>query len=131
MSYTPDMTADERLDQLVEHLEEHFEELGCEVRRELAEVSLVVPREQLLKVADRLRTGKDFGFEQLMDLCGVDYSAYGQSEWVTDSASATGFGRGTQGGGERRQTPDFPARFAVAYQLLAVRLNLRLRLKVF
>ena len=131
MSYTPDMTPDERLDRLVEHLEEHFEELGCEVQRNLAEVTLLVPREHLLKVAGKLRTGKDFCFEQLMDLCGVDYSTYGESEWVTDSASSTGFGRGAQRGGEQRQTVEFPARFAVAYQLLAVRLNLRLRLKVF
>ena len=131
MSYTPDMTADERLDQLVEHLEEHFEEQDCAIQRDLAEVTLVVPREHLLKVAGKLRSGKDFGFEQLMDLCGVDYAAFGQSEWVTDGASSTGFGRGAQRGGPRAESPDFPARFAVAYQLLALRLNLRLRLKVF
>jgi len=131
MSYTPDMTPDERLDQLVEHLEEHFEELGCEIQRNLAEVTLLVPREQLLKVAAKLRTGKDFGFEQLMDLCGVDYAAYGQSEWATDSASATGFGRGVERGSEQSQQAEFPARFAVVYHLLAVRLNLRLRLRVF
>jgi NADH-quinone oxidoreductase subunit C len=132
MSYTPDMTADERLDQLVEHLEEHFEEMGCEVERRLAEVTLLVPAEHLLTVAARLRAGNEFLFEQLMDLAGVDYSTYGRSEWVTESASTTGFGRGVERGGEPWQASGgFPARFAVVYHLLAVRHNLRLRMKVF
>ena len=34
------------------------------------------------------------GFEQLMDLCGVDYSTYGQVNWATDTAVNAGFSRG-------------------------------------
>ena len=30
----------------------------------------------------------------MIDLCGVDYAAYGKAEWETEGATTTGFGRG-------------------------------------
>lgn len=39
----------------------------------------------------------DFGFEQLTDLCGVDYLGYGSDEWDTSDVSSQGFSRGVEG----------------------------------
>ena len=39
----------------------------------------------------------EFSFEQLTDLCGVDYSAYGQAEWE-GSIRGKGFSRGVAPG---------------------------------
>ncbi len=46
------------------------------------------------EVCRALRDEEDFCYEQLTDLCGVDYLGYGQSEWDTEDASQEGFSRG-------------------------------------
>jgi len=114
---------------LASALERHFAAQGCEVLTALGEVTLIVPAERLLAVAGALRDHKDFHFAELIDLCGVDYSAYGRSEWVTEEASTTGFGRGV----DRDFDPklDDPKRFAVVYHLLSLEHNRRLRLRVY
>jgi len=92
-----------------------------------------------LTVAKALRDEADFRFEQLIDLAGVDYLAYGVDEWSTEEATGQGFSRGVeQESYARFSFEDAPAaaksagpRFAVAYQLLSVSRNQRLRLKVF
>lgn len=114
---------------LASALERHFGTQGCEVISALGEVTLIVPAEHLLAVAQTLRDHKDFRFAELIDLCGVDYSAYGRSEWATEEASSTGFGRGV----DRRFEPqaDDPRRFAVVYHLLSLEHNRRLRLRVY
>jgi NADH-quinone oxidoreductase subunit C len=116
-----------RLDALVEHLGEAFADQGCEVIHHLGEATLVVPRGQLLDVATRLRDEEVFQFDTLIDVCGIDYSTYGHSEWATTSASASGYGRGV----EPDRIGQQQARFAAVYQLLSVALNQRLRLRVF
>ena len=92
----------------------------------------------LLAVATALRDEADFCFGVLIDLCGVDYLGYGQDEWKTDDATATGFSRGVQGQAmgrftwaERPRGDDVPRRFAVSIELLSLELNRRLRLHVF
>ncbi len=130
----------ERLDELAAALVEHFEPEGCELLRGFGELTLVVPAGRLLKVARTLRDGSDFGFEELIDVCGVDYAAYGQSEWQAEGATDTGFSRGVEGDGLpgprglRRgafdQNSD-PQRFAAVYHLLSLSRNLRLRLRVY
>ncbi|MDE2091428.1 MAG: NADH-quinone oxidoreductase subunit C [Gammaproteobacteria bacterium] len=85
---------------------------------------------KLHDVCMALRDEEPFRFEQLMDVCGVDYLGYGDSEWCTQDATVTGFSRGVTRhmpeAGERIQR-----RFAVVYQLLSIRHNQRLRLRVF
>ena len=119
----------DRLDTLARNLADHLGDLGCETQRGLRELTLVVPPDKLLNVATVLRDQEAFQFEQLIDLCGVDYGAYGQSQWATDDPSHTGFGRGV----DRDEAPleDQGRRFAVVYHLLSVAQNLRLRLRVF
>jgi NADH-quinone oxidoreductase subunit C len=117
-----------RHEALAENLAREFDALGCAVKHEFAEVTLDVPKGNLIEVASRLRDDEAFRFEVLIDVCGVDYSAYGNSEWSTGEASFAGFGRGVESNGDGAQ--DQGARFGVVYHLLSVSLNQRLRLSV-
>lgn len=72
----------------------------------VGELTIVVKAPDLLSAATTLRDHPELKFEQLIDLCGVDYSEYGDGAW------------------------DGP-RFAVVYHLLSISLNQRLRLRVF
>jgi NADH-quinone oxidoreductase subunit C len=72
----------------------------------LGEVTAVVMPEHLLEVTRTLRDAPGLRFEQLTDLCGVDYRDYGEG---------------------RRPGP----RFAVVYHLLSVTHNRRMRVRVY
>jgi NADH-quinone oxidoreductase subunit C len=72
----------------------------------LGELVLEVKAEDYAAVARALHDSPSLGFEQLIDLCGVDYSQYGDGRWSR-------------------------ARFAVVVQLLSVAHNWRLRLRTF
>jgi NADH-quinone oxidoreductase subunit C len=91
-------------------LKERLEKvLGNKVSRlheALGELTLVVRSEDYLEVAKTLRDEPSLGFDQLMDLCGVDYSEYDNSTWKGP-------------------------RFAAVSHLLSVKHNWRLRLRVF
>jgi len=58
------------------------------------EVTIEVPAAGWLAAAQALRD--EFGFEQCVDVCGVDYLGYGSDEWDTD-VSSEGFSRGVEG----------------------------------
>jgi len=130
MSHQESRTGDARLDTLADRLSGHFGAQDCKVLTSVGEVTLVVPREGLLTVATELRDHEDFRFEQLIDVCGVDYAAYGRSEWITAEASSSGFGRGVVRGFEFADIED-PERFAVVYHLLSLTHNRRLRVRVY
>ena len=72
----------------------------------LDEITILVKPDQLLAVATTLRDAPELRFEQLTDLCGVDYRDYGEG-------AASG------------------PRFAVVYHLLGLTHNRRLRMRVF
>jgi NADH-quinone oxidoreductase subunit C len=129
MTDSAQTTPAERLTTLAENLNEQFGAMGCETASGYNEVTLTVPADKLLEVSLTLRDHEDFAFEQLMDLCGVDYARYGSSEWDTEEASSTGFGRGVDRDGEVEFDP--AKRFAVVCHLLSVARNTRLRLKTF
>lgn len=78
----------------------------------------------------QLRDHVAFAFDQLIDICAVDYLLYGVYDWETDSASENGFSRGVERQGTKACVLDKP-RFAVVYHLLSTTKNHRLRLKVF
>jgi len=122
-------TGDARLDDLADILAERWSGDGCELQSALGELTLTLPAAELLEVCQTLRADDALRFEQLIDLCGVDYSAYGQSEWETTDASTTGFGRGVDR--DIEFDADDSRRFAVVYHLLSVHYNRRLRLKVY
>jgi len=91
---------------LHERLEKVLGKKISRIHEALGELTLVVRSEDYQEVATTLRDDPALGFEQLMDLCGVDYSEYGNATW---------------------EGP----RFAVVSHLLSVKHNWRLRLKVF
>jgi NADH-quinone oxidoreductase subunit C len=106
--------------------------LGERVRRYPSlpdEFSIEVSAAELLAVARVLRDEPQLRFEELIDLCGVDFLDYGREEWRTNSSTRVGFSRGVN-----RAAPHTHAsgrRFAVVYQLLSVTHNQRLRLRVW
>ncbi len=73
------------------------------------------------------------GFDQLIDLCGVDYLTFGQANWETMSAPNEGFSRGVFDFEREdvKESLEMERRFAVVYHLLSVDRNLRLRVKIY
>ena len=102
------------------------------------EVTIEVAAQNLLEVCMQLRDNDQFGFDTLIDVCGVDYSAYGQAEWSTEQSSS-GFSRGvevaTHGymrfGDEIPHTKSERPRFAAVYHLLSVKNNQRMRVRAY
>jgi NADH-quinone oxidoreductase subunit C len=100
--------------------------------------TLEIKAESWLEVCRALKDEEAFGYEQLTDLCGVDYLAYKEGEWDTENASGEGFGRGVEGSGPGRfdwagrpQAGDVQGRFAVVVHILSFRHNKRLRLRCY
>ncbi|MBL8298552.1 MAG: NADH-quinone oxidoreductase subunit C [Rhodanobacteraceae bacterium] len=102
------------------------------------ETTLEVSATSWLSVFQALRDEADFRFEQAIDVCGIDYMGYGQSEWDTTGISSQGFSRGVEGQGpgrfrwsERPQAAPNEKRYAVAVQLLSITHNRRLCVKCY
>ena len=103
------------------------------------EVTIEVLPADLVSVCEALRDDEALKFEQLIDVCGVDYSEYGSVEWATDETSSTGFSRGVEPatGARLRFGDDIEAtdsgrpRFAAVYHLMSVTHNHRLRIRVY
>ncbi len=102
------------------------------------QLTIEVLPENWLAVARILRDEPAFAFEQLIDLCGMDYLSYGQTEWDTTDVSSQGFSRGVEGEGagrfrwsDRPRAVDIPNRFAVVVHLLSLTHNRRLRLRAY
>ncbi len=117
------------LDKPAEQVEARFKDL-TRVPSGVGELTYEVPADKLLETCRALRDEKAFRFEQLMDVCGVDYLGHGEDEWRTQSATRSGFSRGViRGRPESAPRPE--RRFAVVYHLLSVSRNERLRLRVW
>jgi len=80
----------------------------------LGEVTLTIKGADLIEAMTALRDRPELRFEQLIDVCGVDYGSYGKAEW---DGAPSGSGAG--------------ARFAAVYHLLSLAKNWRLRVRVF
>jgi len=114
-------------------MEERFAGQVTRIKSTCGELTYEIGKDDLVEVAVALRDEDEFGFEQLVDVCGVDYLTYGQAEWTTESASGSGFSRGVAREPvilDESDTFD-PRRFASVYHLLSLRNNKRLRLRVF
>ena len=85
-------------------LHDALKQAGFAPSERLGELTIEVAAAQYLSAVRKL---KDMGFEQLIDLCGVDYAAYGD--------------RPRDGG----------MRFAAVAHLLSVSKNVRLRVRAF
>jgi len=103
-------------------LQEAFGGQVVSLESKLGELTLMVRARDMQAVLTRLRDDARFGFEQLIDLCGMDYSTYGSDvsedgAYFSSDASAPCALR--------------PTRFAVVYHLLSISNNVRLRVRVF
>ena len=94
------------------------------------EITLELNAENVQAVCQSLKEKDDFYFEQLIDLCGIDFQSYGKADWETDDTSTTGFSRGVSKEVYDDQLGK-PARFAVVYHLLSLKHNRRLRLRAY
>ena len=123
------------LEHTAEALSARFAGKLLSVRSHCGELTFEVEASSLLEVCLALRDEQDWRFEQLIDVSGVDYLTFGQSDWTTDSATSSGFSRGrTQlaTGTPPVLEADAPdRRFAAVYHLLSVTHNRRLRLRAF
>ena len=95
-----------RLESLCRNLQNVLGERIASLKTALGEVTLEVAAAHYLETARILRDHPDLRFEQLMDLCGVDYSAWADGAWSGP-------------------------RFAVVCHLTSVSRNWRLRLRAF
>jgi NADH-quinone oxidoreductase subunit C len=120
--------------EFADQLQERFAEQGVLTSVHRGQVTMQVPREHMLTVCEALRDEREFAFEQLIDLCGIDYSEYGKVEWTTNYSTSSGFSRGVHRDAdnhEPRETHWTDGRFAVAYQLISYKHNRRLRLRTY
>ena len=128
---------DTQSNSLVERLAARFGDLlAVTVARNEATAELAAS--DLIAVATALRDEAPFRFSEAVDVCGVDYLGYGQTEWDTQTISSTGFSRGVEGEAtgrfkwaDRPRDVEQPRRFAAVIHLLSIEHNQRLRLRVF
>jgi NADH-quinone oxidoreductase subunit C len=96
----------QRLDKLQAALEAALGQRIKAFKRERGEITITVAAADYLAVAKTLRDHSTLRFEQLMDLCGIDYSGWKDQAW------------------------DGP-RYCVVSHLMSIHFNWRVRLKVF
>ncbi len=95
---------------LAAHAQEMFGESITAVHEFAGQLTLDIRRERIVEICRTLRDEPSFAFEQIMDVCGVDYLDYG------------------------RESPAGPRkgpRFAAVYHLLSLRHNRRLCLRAY
>ncbi len=95
-----------RLDKLSEDIKLALGEKVSKLSVNVGEITIEAKAADLLDICQTLRDAPTFKFEQLIDLCGVDYAEYGEGTWDG-------------------------LRYAVVYHFLSISLNQRLRLRVF
>jgi len=95
-----------KLETLSQNLQKHFEDKLKSLKLALDKLTIEIAAADYYAVMTALRDEPDLRFEEMIDLCGVDYSTYGDGAWS---------GR----------------RFAVVSHLLSIAHNWRLRVRVF
>ncbi len=134
------LTLSKTLAQLREQFSVRFPSAATQFIEDCNELTIEVHAQDILRVCQVLATEAEFAFEQIIDLCGVDYSDYGKSEWSSDEKVCKGgYNRGVQEstagrmkfGDEMQLSDTSRPRFAVVYHLLSYTFNQRLRLRVY
>lgn len=95
-----------KLEVLSQKLQDRFGESLESVTSALGELTIEVASHAYRDVMHALRDEPEFSFEELIDLCGVDYLSYGDGAWSGK-------------------------RFATVVHLLSIAHNSRLRVRVF
>lgn len=118
------------MERLVENLNQRFGSSIESCTIALNEITIEVAKDKIVEICTALRDEPDFRFEQLIDLCGIDYLAYGDTEWSTEAATEEGFSRGRIKG-KNQQHVWSKLRFAVVYHLISYKNNQRIRVRAF
>lgn len=95
-----------RLETLTQNIQSVLADQVTKLTVALNELTIECDAKNMLKVVKKLRDHKTLKFEQLIDLCGVDYQGFADGAWEG-------------------------LRFATVYHFLSVTMNHRIRLKVF
>lgn len=95
-----------RLETLTQNIQSVLADQVTKLTLALNELTIECDAKDMLKVVKKLCDHKTLKFEQLIDLCGVDYQGYADGAWEG-------------------------LRFATVYHFLSVTMNHRIRLKVF
>lgn len=95
-----------KLETLSQNLQKHLGERMKSLKVALGEVTIELGAADYFAVMKMLRDEPELYFEELIDLCGVDYSAYGDGVWSGQ-------------------------RYAVAVHLLSLKNNWRVRVRCF
>lgn len=119
-----------KTDYLVEKLNAELGNYISQITVACDEVTVECKAHDLKVIMQSLRDNEPFCFDQLIDLCGVDYLTYGEYDWKTESATESGFSRGVERQEPKAFSSDKP-RFAVVYHLLSTQKNQRLRVKLY
>ena len=101
------------LSRLKDHLPELLGTSLLSQTEEFGEVTCGIDYREINAACQKLKEDSDTQFDILIDLCGVDYSIYGQEEGNPVDQKGTWKGR----------------RYAVVYHLLSINHNIRLRLR--
>ena len=94
------------LENLKSQLEQTLQSLAPKITEAFGEITVEVRKSAMLEALTLIRDTAELGFDTMVDLCGVDYSTYGE---------------GARDG----------QRYASVMHLLSVRHNWRLRVRVF
>ena len=95
-----------KLETLSQNLQKHLGDRIVAMQLALGEVSIDVDIAHYQEVMQLLRDEQELCFEELIDLCGIDYLTYGKTPWTGK-------------------------RFAVVVHLLSITHNWRLRIRCF
>ena len=95
-----------KLETLSQNLQKHLGDRIVAMQLALGEVSIDVDVANYQEVMQLLRDEQELCFEELIDLCGIDYLTYGRTPWTGK-------------------------RFAVVVHLLSITHNWRLRIRCF
>ena len=118
------------MDTLITDLRQSLGARILDDKYETGQLTIEVRPADITQVCRILRDDEALAFNQLSDLCGVDYLSFGKADWETEDTTRTGFSRGVSQG-VYIDTQDIEDRFAVVYHLLSLKLNRRLRLRSF
>jgi len=123
---------------LAVRLKTRFGSRLASIHQALGQVTIECAGEHVPELARALRDEHGFQFEQLIDICGVDYLGHGEDEWDTENVTDEGYSRGVEGhtGPGRfkwseRRSDTREHRYAAVAHLLSVTNNQRLRLRYF
>ncbi len=121
---------------LAEHIQSTLGERVERLTEHRGQLTLELSPKHWVDACQELRDQDGLEFDQLVDLCGVDYLGYGDDEWETAEATGSGFSRGVDHLGpgrfdwaSRPEAENIPNRFSVVVHLLSTDLNQRLRVR--